>query len=84
MIHLDAQALMEQAATTADYYMQRAVSAITHQFGIGYAKDNPQLVAAFMEVAARDYNTAYNNVTMGEFADALSKAITRRADDNKY
>lgn len=46
--------LMDQGPMTADYYLGEAVKRIDAQFGEGYAKKNPALVAEFMKVSALD------------------------------
>ncbi|EFK6803476.1 hypothetical protein ACM5G3_004515 [Escherichia coli] len=43
-----ADTLAEQAAKTASGWMSDAVIAIDELFGKGYAKQHPELVAAFM------------------------------------
>lgn len=56
-IELSAVELTNQAASAAAIYMQAAVHGIDEQFGNGYAKQHPELVAAFMQVAADDFDT---------------------------
>jgi hypothetical protein len=53
-----AQTAVEQAYKTADQYFREAVRRIDEKFGDGYAKKNPRLVATFMQVAAKDFDTA--------------------------
>lgn len=49
-----AEILAEQAAKTASGWMSDAVTGIDKLFGKGYAKQHPELVAAFMQSAAID------------------------------
>lgn len=49
-----ADTLAEQAAKTASGWMSDAVEEIDKLFGKGYAKQHPELVAAFMQSAAID------------------------------
>lgn len=49
-----AEILAEQAAKTASGWMSDAVTGIDELFGKGYAKQHPELVAAFMQSAAID------------------------------
>lgn len=49
--------LMRQAHMMATTYMAEGQVAIDQIFGIGYAKANPELLAAFMQTAARDFHT---------------------------
>jgi hypothetical protein len=51
-------ALLIQACGTADTYMRAAIQCIDKCFGNGYAKDHPELVTAFMQVAALDFKTS--------------------------
>jgi hypothetical protein len=50
--------LLKQAMMTAHDYMHSAVTDIDECFGRGYAEKNPNFVAAYMHVAARDFDTA--------------------------
>jgi hypothetical protein len=50
--------LLDQACKTADTYMQSAIEYIDKRFGDRYAEKHPQLVAAFMHVAALDFKTS--------------------------
>lgn len=52
------ETLLHQACLTAAGYMSSAVEAIDSQFGQGFAKANPALVAAFMAAAGQDFHTA--------------------------
>jgi hypothetical protein len=49
--------LMRQAMMTAAEYFDDAVRSIDAEFGAGYAKQNPALVAAYMQTAAADFAT---------------------------
>lgn len=49
---------VRQAGMTAHDYLVRAKSDIDEVFGEGYAKKNPCLVAAYMQVACADFSTA--------------------------
>lgn len=46
---------MHQASVTASNYMRQAVASIDEQFGDGYAKAHPELVAAVVQAASRDF-----------------------------
>jgi hypothetical protein len=48
-------ALRGQASTAAQQYHDDAVAFITKRYGEGYAKEHPELVAAFMQVAGMSY-----------------------------
>lgn len=49
--------LMRQAQMTACTYMEQAVVDIDEIFGKGYAKQHPDLIAAYMQVSAIDCGT---------------------------
>lgn len=57
-----AEFLMRQASMTAQFYMLKAKADIDEMFGNGYAAKHPELVAAYMQTAARDFQAmiAYN------------------------
>jgi hypothetical protein len=74
MITADATTLMRQAPMTAEVYMLEAVKCINERFGMGYAKDHPDLVAAFMYVAGNDFNAAIQAQAISEAAQAISEA----------
>lgn len=69
MITADATTLMRQAPMTAQTYLIEAVRCIDTEFGCGYAKEHPELVAAFMQASASDFNFA-----------TLAKAICEAAE----
>lgn len=68
--------LMIQASDTAATYPRRAVSDIDSQFGAGFAKANPALVAAYMQTAAADFSATFGlqgvSTSLGDIADRLS------------
>ena len=51
------ETLMNQAGPTAAVYLRAAVDAIDEKFGEGYAAKHPELVGAFMQVCAQDFDT---------------------------
>ena len=87
-IQANAETLMTQAWKTADEYLLRAIFCIDERLGEGSAKANPQLVAAFMQVAAQDFATAMRaavdqDSSMGVTAisdslDRVARAIAER------
>jgi hypothetical protein len=50
--------LLYGADKSAADYLAKAHRSIDDRFGAGFAAKNPALVAAFMRVAASDFNTA--------------------------
>lgn len=67
----DAGFLMKQAADTAGTYMARAKAAIDESFGEGYAAAHPELVGAFMQAAAADFQAMW----IGQRLEALEGAV---------
>ena len=67
----DAGFLMKQAADTAGSYMARARAAIDESFGEGYAAAHPELVGAFMQAAAADFQAMW----IGQRLEALEDAV---------
>jgi hypothetical protein len=49
--------LMLQAPDTMEHYFLEAIAIIDKQFGEGYARENPVLVAAFIQGCATDLNS---------------------------
>lgn len=68
--------LLEQASHTAESYLCHAVRAIDRQFGDGFAKKHPDLVAAYMKTACEDFNTSISlkiaERIAGDFIASLS------------
>lgn len=54
--------LMRQANMTASEYFDSAVRQIDKTFGVGHARNHPELVRALVDAAARDYETACANL----------------------
>lgn len=52
---LGPEKLMDQAVSTAYRYMNEAVRKIDSEFGAGYAKEHPELVAGFIQAASTDF-----------------------------
>ena len=48
---------MEQATWTTAFYMEQGQGMIDHQFGEGYCKEHPELLAAFINACAQDLHT---------------------------
>lgn len=71
--------LMDQASDTAAEYLGRAQRHIDERFGSGFAKANPSLIAAFMQVAAADFATATNGKIVGSALDGIAEALEKIA-----
>lgn len=68
-ITADANTLMYQASYTADVYMAKGIDSIDKEFGKGYAKANPGLLAGYMLTCTLDNGSA-----------TIAKAIEYLAD----
>ena len=53
--------LINQATTTTDEYMYKAVKRIDERFGEGYAKEHPELVGQMVQAAAMDFASNSRN-----------------------
>ena len=69
--------MMRTAAVYAKGNMGRGVEAIDECFGEGFAKDNPALLAAFMQTAAIAYHGAMTLVAGQHVRDSLRYAAER-------
>jgi hypothetical protein len=66
--------LLVQASITADSYMNKAIEYIDDSFEEeGYAKKNPELVAAFMQASALDLGAAIIARAIETLADEIGK-----------
>lgn len=72
-VFASAEELLRQASMTAEVYLIEAVRCIDKQFGEGYAKKNPALIASFISTSATDFNTAMSKAGMQDLTDALRK-----------
>ncbi len=66
---------MRQASMTAHDYFHAAIDAIDKRLGDGYAAKHPELIAAFMQTAARDFQTSITTQAMQEIAEALEARV---------
>jgi hypothetical protein len=80
MITADAETLMRQAWMTADEYLGRAVECIDSHLGEGYAKQHPEVIAAFIQTAATDMAGATIGKTIQDGLEALAGAVQTIAD----
>jgi hypothetical protein len=79
--------LMQQAPMTADEYLRAGVRTIDKQFGDGYAKQHPELLAAYMKTCAMDFGTSMLVVAIQEAVeqvagnDVLARAVRDAAEE---
>lgn len=74
-INASNETLSAQASISAKQYMIEAKEAIDAEFGSGYAKENPELVAAFMRTAAMDFHTMILGRTLNEQLGQVELAL---------
>ncbi|ENM0557629.1 hypothetical protein AB6Q20_004775 [Salmonella enterica] len=71
MIRINTTSIEKHACKVAGIWMNKAVKEIDRIHGAGYAKENPALVAAFLETAAR------NMATLNQRVIAETEEVTR-------
>ena len=62
------------ARDIASSYMHEAVHSIDSLFGDGYARDHPELIAAFMRTSAENFHSASMSVAAEKLAAAMPGA----------
>lgn len=75
--------LMCQAPRTIEMYLDNAKKAIDRVFGEDYAKDNPQLVAAFLTASTLDFTTAIIDCSYRDFSSKLDEGLCLLQDGIK-
>ena len=72
--------LYSQSKDSAQGYLTAAVRHIDEEFGAGFAKANPSLVAAYMQTAVADFNSSstakVNGAALRLIADSLDRMAT--------
>lgn len=71
--------LYSQSKESAESYMHTAVRNIDEQFGEGYAKANPNLVAAFMQTAVTDFTASSTAKVNGAALRVIAESLDRMA-----
>ena len=62
---------MRQAPMTVDLYLRSAIECVDGALGEGYAHKHPELVAAFVQACAADFNTASISYSLQGMRDSL-------------
>lgn len=70
-ITADDDTLLRQACMTAHTYFHAAIKTIDDEYGGGYAKGHPELIAGFMQAAAHDFHAGITARALQEIADAV-------------
>ena len=63
---------MVQASYTAETYLWKAIEMIDQQFGEGYAKKNPGLIAPLVQAQVNDFNNTCLMGSIWEIAEKIS------------
>lgn len=78
---------LDQAGMTLKTYLFRAEKEIDNVFGKGFARENPELVAAAINMQARDYDSYSTSVAIYDAAEkvaSIADAVDQlRRDVNK-
>ena len=69
---LTADDLMVQAPDTVNFYLRLAIEHIEDNFGEGYAKEHPELLAGFIQACAADFHTGIQAKSLGAISDAIT------------
>jgi hypothetical protein len=80
-IEADFTTLLRQAADTTQLYLVQAIRDIDAAFSPGYAADHPELVAAFITTAARDFHSSMCGVAMQQLTDAVEQVAAALETD---
>ncbi|HVC37832.1 MAG TPA: hypothetical protein VNF46_05465 [Gammaproteobacteria bacterium] len=81
--NISAAELMKQAGYTAEAYLIDAIHSIDKFLGDGYAAEHPELIAAYMNTAARDFDTCLHCNTNAEIAQEFIDIITTLKDQEE-
>lgn len=73
---VDAHTLMNQAADTAGTYLAKVVRELDEQFGSGYAKSNPVVVAAMLQACTADFAACMLSNSIDRLADAVHTGLS--------
>jgi hypothetical protein len=71
----DPQVLLDQASSTADLYLRKAITHIDNRFGKGYAQAHPKLVATFMQTAAMEFQTSVYAAVAQDLTEGLTTCL---------
>jgi molybdopterin biosynthesis enzyme MoaB len=68
------------AAASTDDFLAAAVRSIDKQMGAGFAKDHPELVAAFLSTASAEYRNAALIVAIQESTKSVATSLKNIGD----
>jgi hypothetical protein len=74
----NAETLMRQAPMTADTYLRECVKSIDSQFGQGFAKANPAVLAAMLQASSMDFASMVISNSFDRVAVAIEDGLTSR------
>tara|TARA_Y100001963_G_scaffold107690_1_gene148908 strand:- start:764 stop:1030 length:267 start_codon:yes stop_codon:yes gene_type:complete len=65
-----------QATSTTIQYLDEAIEMIDNQFGNGYAKKNPGLIAPLVNSQVQDFNNCTLVRALWEISESLDRPVT--------
>jgi hypothetical protein len=80
-ISADNDSLVEQVPVTTNDYLDHAIGALDERFGGGFAKANPNLVAAYMHACAIGLGTAFLARAIEGLPNATARVIAEIEHD---
>jgi hypothetical protein len=75
---IDAADAVEQAGATIGQYLHQAINEIDRALGAGYAKKNPELIAACVSAQTLDFNSVALTSALYAISDAIIDTIIER------
>jgi uncharacterized protein YukE len=73
-VSADSDTLLYQAMTTTARYLKSAIMEIDDELGKGYAKQHPELIAAYMRTAAVDFQAGVIAGALEDISESIEKA----------
>lgn len=65
------------APNTVDHWLRDSIKNIDEQFGAGYAKAHPELLAAMLAASASDFQTCILAARLERLTEALAEGLSR-------
>lgn len=72
--------LVNDGMNTAKEYFYHAITTIDEKFGEGFAKKHPELIGAFMQTSAKEYNTCFTVQAIQYLTEAIEKSASKITD----
>jgi hypothetical protein len=75
-ISADNDTLLEHVPVTTDQFLDHAIGALDERYGVGYAKLNPNLVAAYLRACTDNFAAAILARAIEAIEDDIAKFVT--------